>query len=163
MEKSASGAAKQPAAHNLPSVTPHLVCAGAAEAIEFYKEAFGAEEMIRLPGSDGKLLHACVNINGSPVMLVDEFPDMGSTGPNSLGGSPVSIHLNVDDSDAWLERAEKAGAIVVMPVEEMFWGDRYGVVKDPFGHVWSLSTPVRKLTEEQLREAARSATAKSCG
>ena len=146
--KAAEGAAR----HNVPSVTPHLVCAGAAEAIEFYKQAFDATEMVRLPRRDGKLLHACVNINGSPVMLVDEFPDMNATGPNTLGGSPVTIHLTVDDADAWLERAAKAGAKVIAPVQEMFWGDRYGVVRDPFGHTWSLGTPVRTVTEQELRE-----------
>ncbi len=119
--------------------------------------------MIRLPGSNGRLIHACVSINGSPVMLADEFPDMNSRGPNALGGSPVSIHLNVDDADAWVERAEEAGAEIVMPVADMFWGDRFGMVKDPFGHVWSVGTPVRKLTEEQLREAARAAMAKEFG
>lgn len=141
------------------SVTPHLVCKGAATAIDFYREAFGAAELVSLAGDDGKLIHACLTINGSSVMLVDEFPEMNCVSPASLGGSPVTIHLAVDDADAWVARAEAAGATVVMPVAEMFWGDRYGVVKDPFGHSWSLGTPVRQLSEAELRDAARKAMA----
>ncbi len=139
------------------SVTPHLVCDGAAAAIDFYKKAFGAIEMMRLGMDYGKIVRACLCINGSSVMLVDEFPGMGAVGPISLGGSSVTIHLMVDDADAWLARAEAAGATVTMPIEEMFWGDRYGVVRDPFGHSWSMGTPVRKLSEAELREAARAA------
>jgi uncharacterized glyoxalase superfamily protein PhnB len=146
----------QPSVH---SVTPHLVCSDAAAAIEFYKKAFAATEMMRLGADDGKIMHACLGINGSSVMLVDEFPAMGAVSPISLGGSPVTIHLVVDDADAWVERARSAGATVVMPVDEMFWGDRYGVVRDPFGHSWSMATPVRKLTEAEIRDAARGAMA----
>jgi uncharacterized glyoxalase superfamily protein PhnB len=135
-------------------VTPHLVCAGAAEAIDFYVKAFGATEMIRLPGPDGKLMHACVSINGSSVMLVDEFPEMGGASPKRLGGTPVTIHLIVDDVDATAERAIAAGAKVVMPVADMFWGDRYGVIEDPFGHHWSIATPKREVSEAELRAAA---------
>jgi uncharacterized glyoxalase superfamily protein PhnB len=124
-----------------PRLMPHLVCAGAADAIEFYKEAFGAEEQLRLPGPEGKLVHAAVTINGSTVLLVDEFPDMGAVSPKTLGGSPVTIHLVVPDVDAAVERAVAAGATVTMPVEDQFWGDRYGVIQDPFGHLWSLATP----------------------
>ncbi len=126
------------------TVTPHLVCAGAADAIEFYKKAFDATEMIRLPGPDGKLMHACIRIGDSAVMLVDEFPDWGSFGPKSLKGSPVTIHLYVEDVDAAFERAVSAGATIKMPLEDMFWGDRYGKVTDPFGHDWSFSTPLKK-------------------
>lgn len=141
------------------AVTPHLICAGAAQAIEFYKEAFGAVEMVRLPGKDGKLMHACVAINGCPVMLADEFPEWGNMSPKTLGGSPVTIHLAVDDADAAAERAVAAGATVKMPVQDMFWGDRYGVIKDPFGHLWSLATPQREapMTEDELRQAAAAA------
>ena len=150
-------AAEHAAAHGIHAVTPHLVCDGAAAAIEFYKKAFGATEMMRLGTDDGKIMHACLCINGSSVMLVDEFPEMGAVSPTSLGGSSVTIHLAVDDADAWVARAEAAGATVTMPVEEMFWGDRYGVVRDPFGHSWSMGTPVRKLTEAEIRDAARAA------
>lgn len=139
------------------SVTPHLVCRGAAEAIDFYKKAFGAKEMLRLPGFDGKLLHACLDINGSSVMLNDEHPQMLNHSPASLGGTPVTIHLVVEDVDATAEQAISAGAKVVLPVADMFWGDRYGVLEDPFGHRWSISTPKRRLSEAELREAAAAA------
>lgn len=148
-------AAEHVAAHGVHAVTPHLVCDGAAAAIDFYKKAFGATELMRLGMDDGKIMHACLSINGSSVMLVDEFPGMGAVSPTLLGGSPVTMHLVVDDADAWVARAEGAGATVVMPVEEMFWGDRYGVLRDPFGHPWSVGTPVRKLSEVELRDAAR--------
>jgi uncharacterized glyoxalase superfamily protein PhnB len=159
MSQQANKAAEQAAAHGVHSVTPHLVCAGAADAIEFYEKAFGATEMMRLPVPDGKLIHACVSINGSSVMLVDEFPAMGGTSPKTLEGTPVTIHLIVDDVDAFVERAVEAGAKVVMPVEDQFWGDRYGLIEDPFGHRWSVATPKRQMTMEEIREAARSAAA----
>lgn len=124
-----------------PGLSPHLVCAGAAAAIEFYKDAFGAQEMIRLPGPDGKLMHASVLINGGIVMLVDENRDYGMLSPKALGGTPVTIHLFVKDADALADRAVRAGATCLMPVQLMFWGDRYGVVEDPFGHKWSIATP----------------------
>ncbi len=145
------------AASPVHSVTPHLVCAGAGAAIDFYQKAFGAIEMMRLPAPDGRLMHGCVTINGSTVMVVDEFPEMGNAAPTSLNGTPVTIHLTVDDVDAWFARALKAGATEVMPVADMFWGDRYGVVADPFGHHWSLATTQKTLTPEQILEAAKSA------
>lgn len=122
-------------------LSPHMVCAGAAEAIDFYIEAFGAEEIMRTPGPDGKLMHAAVSINGSSVMLVDENLEFGMFSPKALDGSPVTIHLIVDDADAWMERAVAAGGVEAMAVQEVFWGDRYGVVVDPFGHSWALATP----------------------
>jgi PhnB protein len=138
------------------SVSPHLVCAGAADAIEFYKKAFDAVELIRLPGKGGKLMHACVSINGSSVMLVDESPQFGILGPKALKGTPVTIHLVVADVDKAVDRAVRAGATVVMPVADMFWGDRYGQIEDPFGHRWSLATTKRTLSEQELRAAAES-------
>jgi PhnB protein len=128
---------------DMPAVTPHLVCEGAANAIAFYKKAFGAKEVSRLPGPDGKLMHAQITINGAPLMLVDDFPDWGSHGPKALKGSPVTIHLYVDDVDAVIARAVKAGAKITMPVADQFWGDRYGRLEDPFGHQWSIATHVR--------------------
>jgi uncharacterized glyoxalase superfamily protein PhnB len=125
------------------TVTPHLVCEGAASAIEFYKKAFGATEDSRLPGPDGKLMHAAITIGDSTIMLADDFPDYGSRGPRALKGSPVVIHLYVDDVDAVVARAVKAGARVTMPVADQFWGDRYGQLEDPFGHRWSVATHVR--------------------
>jgi PhnB protein len=132
------------------SITPHLVCAGADAAIEFYKKAFAAKEAMRLPGPDGKLMHARLEIGDSSVMLVDENPMWNSLGPKTLKGTPVTIHLYVKDADAVAKRAADAGAKVTMPVQEMFWGDRYGVVEDPFGHQWSIATHVKDLTVEQI-------------
>lgn len=137
------------------TVTPHLVIAGAADAIEFYKKAFGAVEVTRLPGPDGKVMHAQVRIGDSPVMLADEMPACGSFAPATLKGTPVTLHLYVNDADAFVARAQAAGAKVVMAVTDMFWGDRYGVVQDPFGHQWSVATHVREVTPEEMREAMR--------
>jgi uncharacterized glyoxalase superfamily protein PhnB len=136
------------------SVTPHLCCAGAAKAIDFYKAAFGATEVMRLDGPDGRLWHAMLIINGSSVMLADEFPDMGGFSPTTLKGTPVTLHLGVPDADAAAARAVAAGATVVMPVADQFWGDRYGVVADPFGHHWSLATPKETLTPDEIKARA---------
>lgn len=143
-------------------VTAHLTCRNCSAAIEFYKAAFGAEELMRLPGPDGRLLHAAVRVNGCMVMLNDEYPEMGGHSPQSLGGTPVTLHLMVDDADAVAARAVGAGAEVVMPVTDQFWGDRYGVVKDPFGHMWSIATPVwPPKSPEEMQAAAQAAMAKS--
>jgi PhnB protein len=136
------------------TVTPHLICDGAADAIEFYKKAFNAVEMMRLPGPQGKLIHASIRIGDSVVMLADEFPEWSSFGPNSLKGSPVTIHLQVEDVDTLFEQAVSAGAEVKMPVQDMFWGDRYGYLEDPFGHHWAIATHVRDVSPEELQEAA---------
>ena len=138
------------------TITPHLICAGAAAAIEFYKEAFGAVEITRMGGPDGKLFHAMVRIGDSFLMLVDEFADMHAFGPKALGGTSVTIHLSVVDADAAFKRATAAGATPRMPVTEMFWGARYGQVVDPFGHLWSMATQVRELTPEQIFEGMKS-------
>jgi uncharacterized glyoxalase superfamily protein PhnB len=143
----------KPVPDDMHTVTPHLVCAGAADAIEFYKKAFGAVEQARLPGPGGKLMHAMIRINGSAVMLVDENPEWGMVGPKALKGTPVTIHLYVEDADAFVARAEKAGAKVTMPVSEMFWGDRYGKIEDPFGHHWSVGTHVRDVSMEEAQQA----------
>lgn len=137
------------------AVTPHLVIAGAAEALEFYKKAFGAVEEFRLPGPDGKLAHAQMRIGGCAIMLGEEAPAWGSLGPKTLKGSPVNIHLYVEDADASMARAVKAGAKVTMPVANMFWGDRYGKLEDPFGHQWSLATFIRQVSPEEMAEAMR--------
>jgi len=136
------------------SITPHLVVAGAAAAIDFYKNAFGAVEEVRIPAPDGKLIHACVRIEGSPVMLVDEFPNMGAVGPKALKGSPVTLHVYVEDADAFFARAIAAGAKVTMPLADMFWGDRYGQLQDPFGHLWSIATHQRDMSDAELQAAA---------
>jgi PhnB protein len=138
-------------------VSPHLVIAGAADAIKFYEKAFGATELMKLAGPDGKLMHACLMINGSTVMLVDENPQWKALGPKALGGTPVTIHLMVDDADKVADQAVAAGAKVVMPVADAFWGDRYGIVEDPFGHHWSIATTIRKMSEAEIKEAAAKA------
>ncbi|MCK9689138.1 VOC family protein [Scleromatobacter humisilvae] len=137
------------------TITPHLVCKGAAAAIEFYKAAFGAVEVDRLAGPDGKLMHAMLRIGDSPLMLVDEFPDMMVRGPQTLGGTAVTIHLSVLDVDAAFQRATAAGGTVRMPVTDMFWGARYGLLVDPFGHLWSMATQVREVRPDQLAEAMK--------
>jgi PhnB protein len=141
-----------------PAVYPHLVVDDAAAAIDFYVKAFGATEYGRVPGPDGKLVHAALNINGSTVMLNDDFPEMSdgkSMTPTSLGGTPVTIHLVVTDVEDKFQRAVDAGATVVMPLEDQFWGDRYGMVRDPFGHQWSLGQPVREVSMEEIEEAMK--------
>lgn len=148
-----STSAVKPIPEGMHSLTPHLVCAGAAEAIEFYKRAFDAVELGRIPAPDGKLMHAMVRISDSTLMLVDEFPQYGSIGPKALKGSPVTIHLYVEDVDATVKQAESAGAKVTMPVADMFWGDRYGRVEDPFGHQWSVATHTRDVTPEEMKQA----------
>lgn len=141
------------------TVTPHLVCAGASDAIAFYIKAFGATEQGRFAAPDGRLMHGCIRVNGSSIMLMDEMPEHGALGPRSLKGSPVTIHLYVEDVDAFVKRAVDAGAKPVMPVEDMFWGDRYGVIEDPFGHLWSIATHLREVSFEELPKAYE----KACG
>ena len=125
-------------------LTPHLAIADkrASEAIDFYKQAFAATELVRMPAEDGvRLMHAHLTVNGASLMMHDEFPeyvDNESSPPNG-----VTLHLQVDDADVWFDRAVAAGASVVMPLENMFWGDRYGQIKDPFGHTWSIATPIK--------------------
>ncbi|HRP98069.1 MAG TPA: VOC family protein [Rhodocyclaceae bacterium] len=143
----------KPIPDGMHSVTPHLVCDGAARAIDFYREAFGATEEARLPGPDGKLMHAMVRIGDSAVMLVDENREWGTLGPKALKGTPVTLHLYVDDVDAFVARAVSVGATVLMPINDMFWGDRYGVLEDPFGHRWSVATHTRDVTPEEIRQA----------
>ena len=147
----------------MPGLIPHIVCNGAADAIAFYKQAFGATEMMRLPGPDGRLIHAAIQVNGAVVMMVDENKDLGIVGPKTLGGSPVTLHLTVVNADEAIARAEKAGATVKMPAADMFWGDRYGVVADPWGHNWSIAHPLadRPKGEEELRKAAEQAMSKT--
>ncbi len=154
-----SKTATKPIPEGMHSLTPHLICNGAAAAIEFYKAAFGAVELTRVPGPGGKLMHASVRIGDSALMLVDEAPEWEMFGPTALKGSPVTIHLYVKDVDATVAQAVAAGARVTMPVAEMFWGDRYGTLEDPFGHRWSVATHTQDLTPEELQQAA----AKMCG
>jgi len=147
-------------------ITPHLVIKGASEAIEFYKRAFGAKEISRMPfpgpGGQVRLGHAELQIGNAKLFLADEFPERGVLGPQ--GGSPVTIHLFVTDVDAVFGRAVEAGATVTMPPANMFWGDRYGKLVDPFGHHWSISEHLEDLTPEQVKERMDAAMGdSSCG
>lgn len=143
----------KPIPDGMHSVTPHLVCAGAADAIEFYKKAFNAVETVRLPGPQGKLMHAMIRIGDSAVMLVDEMPEWNSFGPKALKGSPVTIHLYVENVDAFVKRAVDAGAKITMPLADAFWGDRYCQLEDPFGHHWSVATHIREVSLEEAQQA----------
>jgi PhnB protein len=157
-----SQAAVKPIPEGMHSLTPYLICAQAADAIAFYTKAFNAVEENRLPGPGGKVMHATLRIGDSALMLTDEWPDMGALGPKALKGSPVTIHLYVNDVDAAFRQAIEAGATVRMPVADMFWGDRYGQLDDPFGHRWSLATHKRDLTPEQIQEGMRNMPGNPC-
>jgi PhnB protein len=132
------------------AVTPYLTVTGAAKALEFYQNAFGAVEMVRLVGPDGRVGHAEIEINGSPIMLSEEYPEMDVRSPTTLGGSGVGIHLLVEDSDAVFNRAVKLGATVVKAVEDQFYGERSGRLKDPFGHVWYIATKTEEISNEEM-------------
>lgn len=150
-----------PAGHE--GMIPHLIVNGAAKAIEFYKKAFGAEEMHKLPAPDGKrLMHAALKIDGRFVFLADDFPEMcggKASSPAALGATPVVIHRYVQDVDAAMQKAVDAGATLTMPAMDAFWGDRYGQVTDPFGHLWSLATHKQDLSPQQIAEGMRQAFA----
>ncbi len=150
-----------PAGHE--NLIPHLVCDPCSEAIEFYKKAFGAEEIHRMPSPDGrKIMHAAIRIGKSVVFLVDDFPEFcagKSSSPKALKGTPVSLHHYVQNCDAAIKRAQDAGATVDMPAQDMFWGDRYGVVTDPFGHKWAFATHIKDLTPQEMGEAMNAACA----
>jgi PhnB protein len=134
------------------TVTPNLAVRDAAKAIDFYRKAFGAEELVRMPGPDGKLMHAEIKIGDSIVMLAEEMPEMGSRSPQGYGGSSVGFYLDVENVDAFWKRAVEAGAKPVMPLTDMFWGDRTGRLEDPFGHSWSPAQHTRDLTPEEIKK-----------
>jgi PhnB protein len=138
------------------SITPYLIVDGAAQAIDFYKHAFGAIERFRLGGPDGRVGHAELAIGGSVIMLADEHPEMGALGPRSIGGSPVGIHLYLEDVDAVAAKAVAAGATLKRPVENQFYGDRLGSIIDPFGHLWHISTHVEDVSPEEIGRRAAS-------
>jgi PhnB protein len=142
------------------TVTPYLIISGAAKAIEFYKKAFGAEELFRMGAPDGRIGHAEIKIGDSPIMLADEFPEMGHKGPNSLGGTTVSILLYVKDVDTLAAQAVAAGATVMRPVQDQFYGDRSGTFTDPFGHVWTIATHKEDLSPEEIGRRAAEAMKK---
>ncbi len=151
----------QPIPPGHEGLIPHLVCDSCSKAIEFYKKAFGAEEIHRMPEPGGsRIMHAALRIGNSLLFLNDDFPETcggQELTPTALKGTPVTIHHYVKDCDAAIQRAVDAGATVLMPVEDMFWGDRYGSVADPFGHKWSFATHIKDLTDEQIQMAMKEA------
>ena len=152
----------RPIPEGYSTVTPALTVRGAAQAIEFYTHAFGARELGRMPAPDGqRIWHAELQIGGARLMLADEFPDMGGHAPEALGGTPVSLHLYVEDADAVVRRAAEAGATILQPLMDVFWGDRYGKLKDPFGHEWSIATHLEDVSEEEMRRRAEAFEASS--
>ena len=141
------------------TISPSLTIDGAADAIEFYKRAFGATERMRMSMPDGKIAHAELDIGDSVLMLNDALPQTSLKSPKQLGGSTVSVFLYVDDVDSVVQDAIDAGATVTMPVEDQFWGDRFGSVSDPFGHHWAIATHTEDLTPEEIAERGREAMA----
>jgi PhnB protein len=136
------------------SVTPYLIVKGATSAIDFYKKAFGATELMRFAGPGGTIGHAEIRIGDSPIMLADEQPQMGYRSPASLGGTPVSIMLYVNDVDKVVEGAVKAGAKLERPVADQFYGDRNGTIQDPYGHVWTIATHKEDVSQEEMKRRA---------
>lgn len=149
--------AVKPIPEGYHSVTPHLCVKGAAQAIEFYKKALAASERMRAEQPDGRIGHAEIQIGDSVIMLADEFPEMDARSPQTLGGSPVSIYLYVQDADATFNRAVAAGAKVKRPIADQFYGDRVGGIEDPFGHTWWISTHTEDLSPEEIEKRAAAA------
>jgi PhnB protein len=137
------------------SITPYLAVKGAAKALDFYKRAFDAAELMRMPAPGGRIAHAEIRIGDSVVMLSDEYPEMGSRSPESLDGVPVSLMAYVDDVDATFKRALECGAKELRPVANQFYGDRSGTLRDPFGHIWTLSTHVEDVSPEEMERRAK--------
>ena len=142
------------------AATPYLIVNGAVQAIEFYKKAFGAVETMRMGGPNGKVMHAEIKIGDAPIMLADEFPEMGARSPQSIGGSPVFLLVYFEDVDAVTARAAEAGAKVLRPVQDQFYGDRSGTIADPFGHLWTLATHKEDVSKEEMER--RMAGMKKC-
>ena len=140
------------------SVTPYLVIKGAAEALEFYKSVFGATELMRFDGPNGTLAHAEIKIGNSPIMISDEWPDMGFRGPKSIGGSPVGIMIYVEDADAMFAKAVAAGGTVTKPLQDQFYGDRSGSITDPWGHMWTIATHIEDVSPEEIERRMKAMT-----
>jgi PhnB protein len=149
----------QPIPANYPRVMPYLIVDGAAGAIDFYSSVLGARERMRMAGPDGRIGHAELELGDSLIMLADENPQMDIRGPASIGGTPVSLHVYVEDSDATFERAIEAGAKQLRAVEDQFYGDRSGRFEDPFGHRWDVATHVEDVPEEEMAKRAQAAMA----
>jgi PhnB protein len=152
--------AAKPVPDGYHTLTPYLTVRDAARAIEFYKQAFGAQERGVMKGPDGKVMHAELKIGDSMIMLGDEFPEFGQLSPQAIGGSAMGLHIYLDNVDAAFDRAVKAGAHVEQPVADQFWGDRYGKLKDPFGHKWSIGTHVKDLSVDEMKHAMDDAMSK---
>jgi PhnB protein len=140
----------QPIPAGYPAVTPYLLVRSAQQALEFYKKAFGAKEKGRMAGPDGRVMHAEMRVFNTVVMLSDEFPDRGALSPESLKGSPVGLFVYTRDVDGAIARAGAAGATVTMPAQDMFWGDRFGTIRDPFGHDWQFATHKEDVTSQEM-------------
>ncbi len=149
-------ASSKPIPPGFHTITPTLTVRNAAQAIEFYKKALGAEELMRMPSPDGKIMHAELKIGDSIIFLGDEVPNMGCKSPQTLGGSTGTLYLYVENVDKAFQRAIDAGGKTTMPVADMFWGDRYGQFVDPYGHTWGLGTHKEDLTEQEVEERAKS-------
>ena len=142
------------------TITPNITVRDAANALEFYQKAFGAEEVMRMPGPGGKIMHAEIRIGDSRLMIADEMPEMGNKGPKALDGSPVSFYVYVNNVDAAWKRAVGAGAKELMPLENMFWGDRTGRLEDPYGHIWVLAQHVKDLSPAEMKAGQEAFAAK---
>jgi PhnB protein len=147
----------RPVPEGFHTLTPYLVIAGASRAIDFYKQAFGAKERFRMPGPDGRIMHAELQVGDSRLLLCDEMPEMGGRSPQTLKGSPVSLFLYVPDVDATFKQAVAAGAQEKAPVSDMFWGDRYAKLADPFGHKWSMATHIEDLSPKEMMRRSEEA------
>lgn len=152
-----------PIPEGYPRVTPYLVVDGAAAAIDFYTSVLGATERMRMGGPDGKVGHAEIELGDSVVMLADEHPEVDARGPKSVGGTPVSLHVYVEDADGVFERAIEAGAKTLRPVEDQFYGDRLGSFEDPFGHQWNVATHVEDVSPEEMSKRMAEAEAAAGG
>jgi PhnB protein len=141
------------------SVTPYLIVRGAAAAIDYYTKAFGAKELFRFPAPDGKIGHAEIKIGDAPIMIADEYPDMGYNGPQSLGGSAVSLMIYVEDVDTVFNRAVESGGTVKEALQDKFYGDRIGTLVDPFGHIWHVATHKEDVSMEEMERRAKAAHA----
>lgn len=151
--------AVRPIPEGYHSITPYIVVDDASKAIEFYKDAFGADEIMQMPGPEGKIAHAEIQIGDSRIMLSDPFPQSDVRPPSERGGPTASIFMYVDDCDAIFQQAKTAGASVVSELEDMFWGDRFGTLTDPYGHVWSIATHKEDLSDEEMAERSKAAMA----
>ena len=149
----------KPVPEGMHTLTPHIVVKSAAKAIEYYKRAFGAQELSRHAMPNGAIMHASIKIGDSHLYLNDEFPEMGALSPQSVGGTSVSLTLYVEDADAVFKKAVDAGGTVKMPIADQFWGDRYGTIADPFGHMWAIATRKENLTPEEMDRRGREAMA----